>query len=245
MPTLDGVWQAMAPKPRTRTVSLAKPHEEFVRRCVARGFKAMAIFKLMKAWFGFEGSHDSVRRYVVGIQDGEPEATMRMEFAIGEAAQADFGKAMKFVDPETGEVRRAHYVSMVLCHCRYMHAELVFRQDEETWPGFHVRASRAFGGVPRQVIVDNCKVAIVKPDCCHPVPNRSCPLFAEAAGFMIAPCPVRMPWQKGRVESGIKCLRSAFEPMVPENCDIHAANRRSWGRGCGTRRGTHPRDDQA
>jgi transposase len=225
MPTLDEVWQAMAPKPQAKMVSLAKPHEEFIRQCIARGLKTMAIFKLMKTKFGFEGSYDSVRRFVVAILAEGPKATVRMEFAIGEAAQADFGKAMKLLDPETGEVRQAHFISMVLCHSRYMHAELIFRQDQETWQGFHIRAFRAFGGVPRQVIVDNCKVAITKPDRYHPVPNKSSLLFAEAAGFLIAPCPVRTPQQKGRVESSIKYLRSAFEPMVPENCDIHVANR--------------------
>ncbi|MDR1856850.1 MAG: hypothetical protein LBR22_06780 [Desulfovibrio sp.] len=90
----------------------------------------MAIFKQIKARFGFEGSYDSVRRLVVAILAENPKATMRMEFAIGEAAQADFGKAMKLLDPETGEVRQAHYISVVLCHSRYMHAELIFRQDQ-------------------------------------------------------------------------------------------------------------------
>ena len=94
-----------------------------------------------------------------------------------------------------------------------MYAEIVFRQDVETWLGCHRRAFEWFNGVPDKMIIDNAKCAITKA-CYHdPVVQRSYAESAQSYGFIISPCPPYDPQKKGRVESGVKYVKNRFVPL--------------------------------
>jgi hypothetical protein len=61
--------------------------------------------------------------------------------------------------------------------------------------------------VPRRVIIDNAKCAIVKA-CAHdPTVQRAYAECAEGYGFKIDPCPPYDPQKKGIVESGVKYVK--------------------------------------
>jgi transposase len=49
----------------------------------------------------------------------------------------------------------------VLSHSRHQYAELVFDQTVATWLRLHRAAFEFFGGVPRRVVLDNLRAAIV------------------------------------------------------------------------------------
>ncbi len=64
-----------------------------------------------------------------------------------------------------------------------------------------------------RVVIDNPKCAITRA-CYHdPEVQRAYADCAEAYGFLIAPCPVRDPQKKGRVESNVKYIKNAFVPL--------------------------------
>lgn len=94
-----------------------------------------------------------------------------------------------------------------------MYAEIILRQDVETWLGCHRRAFEWFNGVPGKMIIDNAKCAITKA-CYHdPVVQRAYAEFAQGYGFIISACPPYDPQKKGRVESGVKYVKNRFVPL--------------------------------
>jgi len=62
---------------------------------------------------------------------------------------------------------------MVLGFSRDAYYEIVRSQDIQNWCLCHIHAFEHFGGVPRIVIPDNLKSAIIKAAYCDPLPNRS------------------------------------------------------------------------
>ena len=50
---------------------------------------------------------------------------------------------------------------MTLCFSRHQYAELIWRQDVATWLACHRHAFAWFNGVPKRVIIDNAKCAIL------------------------------------------------------------------------------------
>src|SRR4029453_8691362 len=129
-------------------------------------------------------------------------ATLRLEVEPGEEAQVDFGFAGQFLDPESDRVRRAWVFVMTLSCSRHQYAELVFDQTIETWLRLHRAAFEFFGGVPRRVVLDNLRAAIVHAALYDPEVQRSYRECAEHYGFLIAPCRPRTPEHKGKVEQG-------------------------------------------
>src|SRR6266545_689209 len=81
-------------------------------------------------------------------------------------------------------------------------AELVFDQSVATWLRLHRVAFEFFGGVPRRVVLDNLRAAIVHAALYDPEVQRSYRECAEHYGFLIAPCRPRTPEHKGKVEQG-------------------------------------------
>lgn len=135
---------------------------------------------------------------------------MMLDFQPGECVQVDFGAGPKLIDERTGLVTKTWIFVMVLAWSRHMYAEIILRQDVETWLGCHRRAFEWFNGIPKKIIIDNAKCAITKA-CYHdPVVQRSYGDCAEGYGFIISACPPYDPQKKGRVESGVKYVKNAF-----------------------------------
>ncbi len=119
---------------------------------------------------------------------------------------------------------------MVLSHSRLMYAEVVFSQDVETWLALHRRAFKAFGGLPRVIVPDNLKAAVIKAAFSASdmgEVNRTYRTFARQFGFQIDPTPAYSPEKKGKVESAVKYVKGAFfEPRAGELGDLDDVNRR-------------------
>ena len=94
-----------------------------------------------------------------------PEATVRLQFPVAEAAQVDFGAGPVLVDPARGEPRHTWAFVMTLCFSRHQYVEFVFDQTVMTWLGCHRRAFEWFGAIPTRVIIDNPKCAITRRLC--------------------------------------------------------------------------------
>ena len=95
----------------------------------------------------------------------------------------------------------------------HQYAEIVTEQKVGTWLALHRRAFEWFNGIPESVILDNPKCAIIRASYYDPEVQRSYAELAEGYGFLLIPCPPRDPKKKGRVESGVKYIKSAFLPL--------------------------------
>jgi transposase len=198
---------------KARAQSTLEPYRKAIEKWVGEGIRGTTIHQALKRKYAFAGSYSSVRRFIQGLSETNPQVTTVLEFAPGEAAQVDFGKGPEIIDVHTGEVFKTWFFVMTLAWSRHQYAELVRDQSVETWMGCHRRSFEHFNGVPSRVIIDNPKCAITKA-CYHdPQVQRSYAESAEGYGFLISPCPVADPKKKGRVESGVKYVKNNFAPL--------------------------------
>lgn len=184
-----------------QNISTVEPYREMVEKLVKEKVEAKAVYHRLKER-GYAGSYSSVYRFVRKIKGEHPNVTVRVERPPGEEGQVDFGYAGRMIDPESGKLRRTWAFVMTLSWSRHQYVEFVFDQKIETWLRCHRNAFAFFGGVPRRVVIDNLKAAIVKAVWDDPEVQRSYQECALHYGFLIAPCRVRTPEHKGKVEQG-------------------------------------------
>jgi transposase len=197
-------------RPPPQNASGVSSYRETVLKLVQAGVRIRAIYARLQEQ-GYTGSYSAVRRFVRQLDPIRPDVTVRVERQPGEEAQVDFGYAGYLLD-EQGQRRKAWVFVMTLSWSRHCYVELVFNQRVETWLTLHRHAFEFFGGVPRRIVPDNLKAAIVKASWDGSDPQvqwayREC---AEHYGFMIAPCRPFTPQHKGKVERGVDYVKGNF-----------------------------------
>jgi len=189
--------------------SSVEPYRAVVSALRQRGVEIATIFQRLRDDHGYHGSYASVHRFVRSLEPPAPEVTIRIERPPGEEAQLDFGYAGLMLDAN-GQRHRAWAFVMTLSYSRHQYVEFVFDQTVGTWLLLHQHALEYFGGVPRKVVIDNLKAGIVKACFDDPQVQRAYRDCAEHYGFLIAPCRVRQPQEKGKVESGVHYVERSF-----------------------------------
>ncbi len=231
---------ALGPAPQPpRVASTVEPYRDTVQRLLDQGVEMTAIFARLREDYGYAGGYSAVRRYVHRLCPPEPQAVVRVHTTPGEEAQVDFGPVGRLYDPATDRLCPAYAFVATLSFSRHQYAELVFDQKTPTWIALHRRAFESWGGVPRRVVPDNLKAAVLQA-----LVSRFSGLggayrrMAQHYGFIISPTRPGMPHHKGKVENGIHYLQRNF--MAGQAfADIHVANQRLviWVREvAGTRR---------
>lgn len=158
---------------------------------------------------GFRGSYSTVSRYVKEVRPKPVKAFMTLNFSPGEAAQVDFGYCGK-ITCDNHERKLIVFV-MVLCHSRYLYAEFIPCERQENFLSSHYKGFQYFGGIPKRVIVDNCKCAVTKNNRHEPVVYNNGYLdFSMHCGFKPEACNPYSPNEKGIVENAVKYIKSSF-----------------------------------
>jgi len=202
--------EKLTSSPPPQNASSVEPHREMVVKLRKEGVEIAAIRERLKER-GYAGSYSSVYRFVRQLEPLTADVTVRVETRPGEEAQVDFGYAGKMLDPETGRLRRVWVFVMTLSWSRHQYVEFVFDQTVETWLRLHRNAFAFFGCVPRRIVPDNLKAAIVRASWGYePEAQQSYRECAEHYNFLIAPCRPRTPEHKGKVESGVHYVKRNF-----------------------------------
>jgi len=184
----------------------------------------------------YDGHLSAIKRLCRRLDKEEgPKPTdvaIPVETAPGEVAQVDFVYAGKRYDPERGVLRKTWLFVMTLGFSRHMYCELVFDQKIETWVRLHVQAFEYLGGVPRVIVPDNLKAAVIRAAFgidAEPVLNRTYRELARHFDFRIDPTPPRSPEKKGKVENGGKYVKRNFLKTL-DSVDIHVDRKelRRW-----------------
>jgi len=197
------------PKPAPQQVSSVGDVRVDVQRYLDRGLGPKAIFdRLRLERSDFVGSYPSIKRLARTIareRGVQPEdVAIAVETDPGDVAQVDFGYAGHLWDPDGKLLRRAWVFVMVLGYSRHLFAQVVFDQKAETWCRLHVEAFRHLGGVPRTLVPDNLKAAVMRAAFAIDEDsglNRSYRELARHYGFQVDPTPPRSPKKKGKVEA--------------------------------------------
>jgi transposase len=162
---------------------------------------------------GFTGSYSALLRYISKYKDTREEPVFRIETKPAEYAQVDFGYVGEIYDKIKNTFVKAWVFVMVLCYSRDAYYEIVLSQDINNWCKCHINAFEYFGGVPKIIIPDNLKSAIIKAAFTDPIANRSYADLAKHYNFQIDPCLPGTPEHKGKVESGVKYVKNNFLPF--------------------------------
>jgi len=196
-----------------RPVSSVEPYREIVERMWESGISIQVIYDRLCENHGFTGSYSAVKRFVHQLKKSTPEAFIRIEVEPGAQAQVDFGYAGLMKNPLDNQLERAWAFVMTLSHSRHQFVQFVFGQSVEIWLRLHRQAFEFFGGVPREIVLDNLKAAIIKAGLYDPTVQRSYRECAEHYGFLISPCRKGKPEHKGKVEcGGVKYVKGNFLP---------------------------------
>ncbi len=158
---------------------------------------------------GYTGSLVQLRRYVRAIRPvARHEAFFRLRTLPGEQAQVDWGCFGSLV---VGKAKRPlSCFVMVLSWSRAVFACFTLDQTLESFVRCHVRAFEAFRGVPRALLYDNLKTAVLER---QGDLIRFHPRLLELAGhyhFAAKPCAPYRGNEKGKVERTIRYLRYSF-----------------------------------
>jgi transposase len=200
---LEKLVQATLPeKPPPQNISTVEPFRETVKELRRQNVEMTAIKRRLEER-GFSNSYSAVRRFVHALEPRpKPEVFVRVESKPGQQAQVDFAYAGKMLDPQTGKLRKAWAFVMTLSFSRHQYVEFVFDQTVATWLLCHRHAFEFFGAVPEEVVLDNLKAAIIQASLDDPLVQQSYRECAEHYGFLIAPCRLKTPQHKGKVEKG-------------------------------------------
>jgi transposase len=128
---------------------------------------------------------------------------MRQTHVAGEKLFVDYAgdTVPVVVDRLTGEWRPAQIFVAVLGASSLSYAEATWTQSLPDWIAAHARALEAIGGVPKLLVPDNTKVAVIKACFYDPQVQRTYAAFAEHYDTGILPARPRKPRDKAKVES--------------------------------------------
>jgi transposase len=226
LPDDAALFSVLGEPPRPpRAESSVEPYAQVVQQLLEQRVEMTAIFQRLSEDHGYRGSYSAVRRYVHRLYPAEPEAVVRVHVAPGEEAQVDFGPVGQLYDAASGRLRTAYAFVAMLSYSRHLYAELVFDQKTETWIALHRRAFESWGGVPRRIVVDNLKAAVLHALAHDPVLGEAYRRMAQHYGFVISPTRPGTPQHKGKVENGIRYVQRNF--MAGQQfADSDAANAR-------------------
>src|SRR5450759_1430522 len=220
-----------APRKAPQNVSSVEPFREEILKWHAQGINATTIRRALHQKHGYSGSVHALYRFLNHEVPKTPEATIKLEFTVGEMAQVDFGMGPVITERKTGEILKTWIFVCTLAWSRHQYAEIVRNQSVETWLACHRHAFEWFNGVPKKVRIDNLKAAITKACYYEPTVQRSYAELASGYTFIIDPCPVEDPRKKGRVESGVKYVKNNFVPLRDFHSVAHANEQlRAWVR---------------
>jgi len=161
---------------------------------------------------GYQGGKSLLKTFVQPYREARrQEATVRFETEPGEQAQVDWAH-FGYIEHH-GRRRKLYAFVMTLGWSRALYLEFTVSADAAWWLRCHVHAFRYFGGVPRQVLHDNLKTAVLDREADGRIVwNVRYMDFADYYGFSPRACRPYRAQTKGKVESGIRYVRGNFWP---------------------------------
>ncbi len=195
-------------KAAARSSKLDPFKTEIARLLESHPFTAAQVLMRIREQ-GFAGGYSIVKDYVRGIRPSKRPAYLTLAFAPGECAQVDWGSYGSV--PVGNTHRRLSFFVMVLCYSRMLYVEFTVSQSLEHFLACHQNAFHFLGCVPKKIMVDNLKSAVLRRILARPpVFNPRYLDFANHYGFSIAPCNVGRGNEKGRVENAVGYVKKNF-----------------------------------
>jgi transposase len=221
----------LVPTPVERQSKVRKidPYVAYLEKRIEEGvLNARKLYGEIQAQ-GYAGKETRVREFVQPFRQARRrQATVRFETEPGEQAQVDWGHFGLI--QHHGRQRRLYGFVMTLGWSRASYLEFTVSADAAWFLRCHVHAFHYLGGIPRQVVHDNLKTAVLGRDGEGKIHwNPRYLDFADYYGFTPHACQPYRAQTKGKVESGVKYVRGNFWPGL-KYIDLVDLNRqaRAW-----------------
>jgi transposase len=213
-------------RPRRLRPSRLDPYLSLLRETLERYPRLRATRLLgMIQLRGYVGSIQRLRCVVARLRPAAKEPFLRLVSLPGEQAQVDwahFGEVLV-----GGARRRLSCFVMTLSYSRALFLEFFFDQSQENFFSGHVAAFEFFTGVPRVILYDNLKSAVLERQGSgvhfHPRLIELCSHYH----FQPRPCAPGKGNQKGKVERAIRYVRESFFEGT-RFTTLEDLNRRAW-----------------
>jgi len=177
-------WASIHRELKRKHVTLSILWDEYIA-CNPEGYRYSRFCELYRVW------------------EGKLSVTMRQTHVGGDKLFVDYAgdTVPVIVDRPTGEVRQAQIFVAVMGASNFTYVEATWTQGLGDWIGAHTRALAAIGGVPRLIVPDNAKVAVIKACLYEPQVNRTYAEMAAHYGTAVLPTRSRRPRDKAKVEA--------------------------------------------
>lgn len=182
--------------------SKCEPFREVILEMLERGLDSQRIFQDLQSEHGYAGKYWSVHRFVRSLGNDQPLPFRRMEVEAGYELQVDFGAGKPCKD-HTGAMRKTYIFRAVLSHSRKGYTEAITRLTTENFIRCLENAFWKLGGVPKTVVFDNAKCAVLKADWYDPILHPKILEFCKHYDFAFLPTRPATPRHKGKVERGV------------------------------------------
>jgi transposase len=227
-----------AARARTMRASITDPYLPFIRQVLDQYPRLCATpIHQMLVDRGYSGSATQLRRVVATLRPSSREPFLRLQTFPAEQGQVDWAH---FGEVAVGQARRrlSGFVAL-LSYSRDMYLEFFFEQVLENFLGGLVHAFQHWQGVPRVLVEDNLRSAVLERRGTQIVFHPRLLELCAHYHCIPRPCQVRAPQQKGRVERAIRFVRESFwagrsfttlpefNRQAEQWCE-QVANRRRW-----------------
>jgi len=173
---------------------------------------------------GFEYS-----QFCYHLQQAEKarQVTMVINHEVGDMLYVDFaGKTWAVYDGEDQQATKKQIFVATLGYSQYGYVEAVESQRTEDFIAALNRCFTYYGGVPKGIMPDNLKAAVIKTDRFEPKLNQVLEDFANHYGTTIIPARSAKPRDKSLAENLVKHTYSQiFAPLRNQKFyDLHSLN---------------------
>jgi transposase len=190
--------------------SRVDPYRAFILQTLDRfpTLTAARLFAMVQER-GYRGSAEHFRHVIAGMRPRpRAQAYLRLRTLPGEQAQVDWAH---FGHLQIGRARRPLMgFVMVLSYSRRIFLRFFLNARLDSFLRGHAEAFIAFGGVPRVVLYDNLKSAVLERMGEAIRFNPELLKFAAHHGLEPRPVGIARGNEKGRVERAIRYIREAF-----------------------------------
>ena len=190
------------------------PHRDLIEQLLDQDPGVSAPVVLQKlAESGFDGKITIVRDYLRKVRGSRKKriAYGRFESPPGKQMQVDWGH---FGSLPYGDTRRKLYALVVIeSFSRMLFVRFTHSQNQAALHQCLLAALRFFGGSPDELVVDNMATAVVERLGSVVRFNTAFLAFLRPFGITPVACNPGAPYEKGKVEAGVKFVRNNFWPL--------------------------------
>ena len=154
---------------------------------------------------GYDISYPTVSNYIKKKLNQQKEAYIRQEYSLGDVSEFDWGHVNLDINGKSKSIQMA---VMTTAKGNYRFAYLYQNQKMESFLDSHVRFFNLVGGVHKEIVYDNMKVAVARfVSKTEKTPTEDLLKLSMYYGFNYRFCNARRGNEKGHVEKSVEYIR--------------------------------------